>query len=176
MAWEDNATVSKPHALMKTQSLRPTVLAATLFLTGAAWAQDTDEMNSMQADATAAKAGEVRRYEEILKRYDTNGDGRLDDAEKAEAKLGRFSASSEKTEKARGLLRDRARQFDKNNDGKLDAAERAGMERTMRARFEASPRALKRADTDGDGKLSDAEWAAVKEAMKKRRGAETVVE
>ncbi len=106
---------------------------------------------------------------EILKRYDKNGDGKLDDSEVAAAMDENRKAADADREKNRDKLKERQqawlKEFDKNGDGKLDASERATMEQTLRARLEKSPRMLKRFDTDGDGKLSDAEWMAAREKI-----------
>lgn len=140
---------------MKASFLFPVCLAATQFVPGAA-AQET------------AKT-EAQRDAEIIKRHDTNKDGKLDEAEIAAVKEQMFMADREKKEERRERLQERQKswleEFDKNADGKLDDAEKAVMETTLRARMEKRPIMLKRLDTDGDGKLSDAEWAAGREKL-----------
>ena len=140
---------------MKTPFLFPVILAATQFVPLAARA-DT-------ADATAA------RDAEIIKRYDTNHDGKLDEAEVAAVKEKTLMADQEKREERVERLKERQAQwlkeFDKDGDGKLNDEEKKTMETTLRARAEKNPRLMERLDTDKDGKLSDAEWAAGREKL-----------
>jgi Ca2+-binding EF-hand superfamily protein len=149
---------------MKPSSLAPALLAATLFLGPVLPAQDlaTDEMN----EATESTEGSARRQAEILKRFDKNADGKLDEDEKAAAKEYNRERVDERRNKARKELGKRAiTRFDKDGDGKLNDAERAEAVKAA----EKNPRALKRFDKDGDGKLSDAEKSAALEAMAKER-------
>ena len=134
---------------MKVSFLFPMFLAATQFVMCAGAAEtDTD----------------AARDAEIIKRYDTNKDGKLDEAEVAAVKEQTLMAGQEKRAERRDRVQERAgeriKEFDTNGDGKLDEAEKAAMETTVRARMEKRPLVMKRLDTDGDGKLSDAEWAA----------------
>lgn len=135
---------------MKVSFLFPVFLAATQFVTPAA------------AEETASPPVAARDAE-IIKRYDTNKDGKLDEAEIAAVKEERLMMSQDKREEKRERVKERLKEFDKNGDGQLDAAEKAAMEATLRARIEKRPMLLKRLDTDGDGKLSDAEWLAGRE-------------
>ncbi|HTJ79548.1 MAG TPA: EF-hand domain-containing protein [Rariglobus sp.] len=155
---------------MKPHFLAPACLAATLFvLPVRAWADSGSGQSVIAAPSPAPKPALSAADAEILKRYDKNGDGKLDDAEVAAAMDENRRNADAGREQKLDRLKERQqvwlKEFDKNGDGKLDAAERATMEQTLRARLERSPRMLKRADTDGDGKLSDAEWAAVKEKI-----------
>jgi len=93
---------------------------------------------------------------ELLKKFDKDGDGKLNDAEKAEMKKA-FEARREA---------EMLKKFDKDGDGKLSDAEKEEMEKARAARkakFEAAM--LKKFDKDGDGKLSDAEREEAKKAM-----------
>ncbi|CAM3132629.1 EF-hand domain-containing protein [Rariglobus hedericola] len=142
---------------MKAAFLFPSLLAATQFLVSA---------NAAEPDSAAA------RDAEIIKRYDTNKDGKLDEAEVAAVKETMLMESQENKEARRERLQERQKswleEFDTNKDGKLDEAEKAAMDTTMRARTEKRPQLLKRLDTDGDGKLSDAEWIAGREKIRTR--------
>jgi len=98
------------------------------------------------------------------KRYDLDGDGKLDEAErKAMRKDWRKRA-----EQAR--RRYHLRLYDRNKDGKLDAEERAAMEKAQaerRARYEKYRREmLEKWDTDGDGRLSREERRAMYKAYR----------
>jgi hypothetical protein len=141
---------------MKTTSVVPAlIVAATLILTASLRAEEAPP-----APSSAAKPGP--RHEEILKRFDKNGDGKLDEDEKAAAK-----AYHREHGGRREKFREQAMEkFDKNGDGKLDAAEKAEMRNAM----ETNPRVLKRFDKDRDGKLNAAEKSAAREAARELRG------
>ncbi|MET0263439.1 MAG: hypothetical protein ABW223_11110 [Rariglobus sp.] len=137
---------------MKVLFLLPVFLAATQFVLPV----------SAETDVAARDA-------EILKRYDTNKDRKLDEAEVAAVKEEMLMQSQKKDAEKRNRRAEREAswlaEFDRNADGRLDDAEKATMDATVRARMEKRPQILKRFDTDGDGKLSDAEWAAGREKI-----------
>lgn len=159
---------------MKTSHLSASLLAATLFLVSgsAATAQDkkpVDQSRAQQREAT-------------LKKFDADGDGKLNPAERAAAREAMQKLRKGPGERpgfkpqAKGGPRDPAFQrgylmgkFDANGDGKLDETERAAakaaMEQRLRTGAERQLERLKSVDTDGDGKISDAEWAAGREKM-----------
>jgi 5-hydroxyisourate hydrolase-like protein (transthyretin family) len=89
---------------------------------------------------------------DILQKYDTNKDGKLDDTEKAAMKAD-FQAKHAQ-QKAEMLAK-----YDTNKDGKLDDAEKAAM-RDARA-----TEAFKKLDTNGDGQLSIDEFKAGRAKM-----------
>jgi len=148
---------------MKASSLAPALLAATLFLAPALRAEDpaTGEMN-----APAESTGENSRMQsDIMKRFDKNKDGKLDEDEKAAAKEANREEITGRKGKARENLGKKAvLKFDKNGDGKLDDAERAEVAKAI----ETNPRLVKRFDKDGDGKLNEAEKTAAREAFAMR--------
>jgi Ca2+-binding EF-hand superfamily protein len=129
----------------------------------------TQFVGSAQAEEST---GETTRDTEIIQRYDTNKDGKLDEAEIAAVKEQTLAVNQEKREANRERLADRKesllKEFDKDEDGKLDDAEKQTMATTLRARIEKRPRMLKRLDTDGDGRLSDAEWIAGRDKVIER--------
>ena len=84
---------------------------------------------------------------EALKAFDKDGDGKLNDQERA--------AMREQ------MRKNREKKFDTNGDGKLDETERAAM-------LEARNAHVKEFDKDGDGKLSDEERKAMRETLIKR--------
>ena len=81
----------------------------------------------------------------ILQKYDTNGDGKLDDQERA-AMRANFQAKRA-AHRAKMLA-----EFDTNKDGKLEPTERAAM------RKERADKVFARLDTNGDGQISRAEF------------------
>ncbi len=181
---------------MKTPDLTQLLLSATLFLAAgaAATAQEAAPTPAPVAPAAEPAAPSPRRAEWI-KKFDKNGDGQLDAAEKAEAR----AAVKQKIRGERADHGKRGKQhkqhqrhafgpghkgpqfregwllgkFDANNDGRLDqeerAAARAAGEQRARARLEKHLQHLKAVDADGDGKISDTEWAAAKQQREKLR-------
>ena len=123
--------------------------------------------DALRADDPPAKKRRVPP--QVLKQFDKNGDGKLDESEKQAARAAMM------------------KRFDKNGDGKIDEAERqAAREAFMKRRggggkgkgrpgkgrpggFDRSA-IIKRFDKNGDGKLDEAERQAAREAFMKRRG------
>jgi Ca2+-binding EF-hand superfamily protein len=92
------------------------------------------------------KAREGRRAE-ILKKFDKNGDGQLDETEKA--------AAREETRKKRE--EERLKKYDKNGDGKLDDAEKETMREDLKKRAEEGlKRREGKAEKKGPGKKAEA--------------------
>jgi len=136
-----------------------------------------------------------RSHQQLLKRFDEDGDGKLNQHEKANAKA---HAEKRRNQMRRKLLN----QFDADGDGKLNDAERENARNAMEMRIEnerrnrqqqrnqrqenpatENPRPhdnqperrrrpLQRFDTNQDGKLDDSERAAMRnarEAMRKKQ-------
>ena len=91
---------------------------------------------------TLNKAREVRRAE-ILRQFDKNGDGKLDETEKAAA----HQDSLKKREE------ERLKKYDKNGDGKLDDAEKEAMREDRKKHAEEG---LKRREGKGEKKHAPA--------------------
>src|SRR3954468_21040431 len=158
---------------MKRPGLTLHLAAATLFL-GALRAEDAKPTAPAPALSKPAGGMKGRRDAEMLKRFDKNGDGRLDDDERAEAKEAMFKEQMDR-QAARatalgGTEQERAKMlelFDKNKDGRLDDDERAAAEKFGRERAANLPAGggpvraemIRRLDKNGDGKLDDAERA-----------------
>ena len=68
---------------------------------------------SRAADEGGAKKDKAARHAELLKKYDKNGDGKLDEQERTAMSKDRQAEIMKK--------------YDKNGDGKLDDTERAAM-------------------------------------------------
>jgi len=145
---------------MKTQSLLPVFAAATLFLTPAVFAQTSSEPTATKDEAAALQRRKDREAE-LLKRYDKNGDGKLDEEEKAAAKMD-LMKNGEGGRLGGGRFREMIlKRFDKNGDGKLDETERAAALEALKK----NPRFIQRFDKNGDGKLDDAELAAARQEI-----------
>ncbi|MCB9834346.1 MAG: EF-hand domain-containing protein, partial [Planctomycetes bacterium] len=84
------------------------------------------------------------RREEMMKRFDKNGDGQLDEAEREAMRKefggrrrgeGRPAGDDEEDgpapEERRGRRAEMMKRFDKNGDGKLDEAEREAMRKEL---------------------------------------------
>ncbi|MBC8039603.1 MAG: EF-hand domain-containing protein [Opitutaceae bacterium] len=138
---------------MKTSFLFPALLAATQFVLPAA--AETEPVSEHDAA--------------IIKRYDTNKDGKLDEGEIAAVKEQMLMVDQEKRGEKIEKLKERQaewlKEFDQDGDGKLNEAEKKTMETTLRARMAKNPHMMKRLDTDGDGKLSDLEWGTAREKL-----------
>lgn len=88
----------------------------------------------------------------LIARFDKNGDGKLDEAERAAMKA---QLASERAARKQEMLA----KYDLNKDGKLDENERAQMKKDkIAARFDAM-------DTNKDGVISRAEFEAAAEAQ-----------
>jgi len=94
-------------------------------------------------------------FAHMLHKADTDGDGRLSDAERAAAKA-KFQESHKEF----------IAKHDTDGDGKLNEAERAAAKEQVKARL---MEAKNKFDTDGDGKLDEAERKAAREAFQNRR-------
>ena len=95
-----------------------------------------------------------QRKRERMAKFDTNGDGKLDDSERAAARQQFMNAHKDKWAK-----------FDTNGDGKLDDAERSALRQQM---MEKHKDKWAKFDTNGDGQLDASERAAAKAAMIKK--------
>ena len=103
--------------------------------------------------------------EEIIKKFDKDGDGKLNEDERAEARKAWQARSGG------GRWAEIIKKYDKDGDGKLSDEEKAEAKKARRARAgDRRAEFMKKHDTDGDGQLSDEEQAAARKAMAERRG------
>lgn len=110
--------------------------------------------------------------EEMLKRFDTDGDGQLSEVEKTamhEAMRGQHERG--RPDGPRGNRPDREeimKRFDADGDGVLSETEREAMRAERDRRREEH---MKRFDADGDGQLSEAERTTMRETLRAERPA-----
>jgi hypothetical protein len=157
---------------MKNPLLKTTMALATLTFCTASFVSAADEKKPAGPDRAA-----------MMKQFDANGDGQLDQTEReavrkhmesmrgeaggrGEGGQGRSGQGGQGGRGGQGRGPNPMAEFDANSDGKLDKSERAA----MREGIQNNEQAMKRFDTDGDGKLSDAEWGKASKAMSDRMG------
>ncbi|MDZ4815272.1 MAG: hypothetical protein SGI71_03290 [Verrucomicrobiota bacterium] len=99
-----------------------------------------------------AEGSDNKRQDYMLKRFDKNGDGTLDDTEKT-------AADKFRAEKRKQLLG----KFDKDGDGKLNDSEKAAFQQH---RNERKAEKLAKFDANKDGKLDKEERATAKASRK----------
>ena len=142
------------------------LLSATLFLGAGAFAQTPDSGTSPAASPLlappAAKPRLSERETELLKRFDKNGDGTLDEDELAAAHETMYREQEQREVYARRIYDQLLALFDKDHKGSLNPAEQAQALDYVQAHIpEAYDRILKRFDRAGEGKLTADESAAV---------------
>lgn len=98
--------------------------------------------------------------DEVMQRFDTDGDGELNEAERAAARAQWEARAAE----GRRLL---VRRYDRDGDGELNEEERQAARSELRqVRSEIRDRLLPRFDLDGDGELNDQERQAAAPAFR----------
>ncbi len=148
-------------------------LVTTLALALPAAAQTAPEPARKGLGNLLGKAAD-RLKEEAMKRFDKNGDGRLDDEERAEA----LRAMKKKGGEIEGQLRQfMLRRFDADGNGTLDTAERkTAFDETMKQLEENGPMVKntvlgfvhRRFDANGDGTLDKEELGIARDELTKR--------
>ena len=155
---------------MRVSRLLPSVCSATLFLACGLCGQEAGPAAATADDipvpALAPPSHQPRpltpQEEEILKRYDTNGDGKIDADELAAAHEATQPQGRGRGAIARTIYGALLARFDLDHRGRLNAEEQQ-----RAAAFLASVRPgvyrllLKRFDKNGDGKLDSAELATM---------------
>lgn len=94
---------------------------------------------------------------EVIAKFDKDGDGKLNDDEKAEARAARG-------EREAARKKEMLEKFDADKDGKLNDDEKAAM------REEVKKKILEKFDKDGDGKLNEEERAELRKTMPNHPG------
>jgi len=146
--------------------LLPVLTAATLFLAPLVRAADAPAATTATAptsqpdDSTTAPTDRRAEHRaELIKRFDTNGDGVLDANERAAM---RAALHQKRADRIARMEEHMLKKYDKNGDGVLDANEQTA----ALADLETRPRFIARFDKDGDGKLNDVEKANAENTMR----------
>ncbi|MDB6115393.1 MAG: putative signal transduction protein with EFhand domain [Lacunisphaera sp.] len=159
-------------------------------LTAAFLALRAPAQTAPEADPPEGSGRQARRRQEMLARYDKNGDGKLDAEEKAAMKADQVSlgelwkpgaenaapgtpgpAALKAGDADAARIRDWIKRFDRDGDGKLDFAELTELDKARQQlqqnggadRFRAQR--LKMFDKDGDGVLNESERAEAEKFM-----------
>ncbi|MBT4664917.1 MAG: hypothetical protein HOB63_00190 [Opitutae bacterium] len=135
------------------------IISLTLaFGLGGLWAEDKPAKKERKP---APQRGAPPNREAILKKFDKDGDGKLNEEERAEARKS-FGGGRPPRPPAELI-----KKFDKDGDGKLNEEERAALrEEGQKRRKEI----IAKFDKDGDGKLNEEERKAAGAEMRKSRG------
>ncbi len=172
-------TLALPPAMLflftglRAADTQPATAAATAPVPAAATVQRAPE-NALPPGRMTA--------EEILKRFDKNGDGKLDEDEAAAAHEAMLDAQMQRRAAATaakpGQIPPRLlAMFDRNHDGQLDDAERAEMRKYLETHGPAGgggalmgmrQEIVRRFDQNHDGKIDDAEWAELGPVLRQR--------
>lgn len=151
----------------------PSAAALLLAVAGVVPAQEAPEPARKGLGRLLGKAAD-RVKEEAMKRFDANGDGKLDDAERAEAMEALKKKGGEMQAQLRQFM---LRRFDADKNGTLDETERkAAFEETMEQLEQNGPMVKNtilgmvhsRFDADGNGKLDEKELGTAREELLKR--------
>jgi hypothetical protein len=122
---------------------------------------DPEEKAVFERDREARRA-------EFIKKFDTDGDGTLNEAEKTAMREQAGAMGMGRCHRFGPEMRQRMlEKYDLNKNGQLDPEEKEAAKRDHEAR---RAEMVKRFDTDGDGKLSDSEREAMRQELRKERG------
>jgi hypothetical protein len=138
------------------------------------WAED---------EKAAPRAGGEAQREQLIKKFDTDGDGKLNDEEKAAALKERGGRPGGKGAARRGpdgaTMAELIKKYDKDGDGKLSdeektaareaAGKKGGRPGAGAPGGRGGAEALKKYDKDGDGKLSEEEKTAARAGFQGKR-------
>ena len=176
-------TIRKGEVIMK----RIIYLIAAVFAFTPVWADDAgDKKESSKNASEDIKISDLDLHTRIqlMKQFDKNGDGRLDEQERAEAKKAINEKRADLQQMRKKFAKDIIAKFDKDGDGKLDETELMAFMEEQRKAFESdrqnrrprkefapSKEMLAKFDKDGDGKISRQERRAMFEQAHKKREA-----
>ena len=110
---------------------------AGVVMLSAGWAR-AEGANGAKGNA----AGKAVVRQELLAKYDKNGNGKLDPDELAAAKADMAKKREKAAKGAKGLTAEAVlKKYDTNGDGKLDAAELSAMIKDLQAKRDAKKKA-----------------------------------
>ena len=142
--------------MMKITKLTIPAISAALAMIMTASAEDSDKKGKCLEGK-----GKGSPPQRIFEKFDTDGDGKLNDSEKSELK----KAMTQRRDQNQAKM---LKRFDSDNDGALSPEEKkAAMPTIKKERKEIHEAALKQFDKDGDGKLSSEEREGAREWIKK---------
>ena len=125
-------------------------------------------VRKMNQDGECANKQNMERKQAMLEKFDTDGDGKLSEEEKAEA---RKAMQEKKQQREERMLK----RFDADGDGQLSDAEKAEAKKQKEQMQEKMKKAgvnieeiRKQFDADGDGQLSEQERAQARKAMQEK--------
>jgi hypothetical protein len=153
--------------------MNPKILLSCLMATGLVFATstlkavDANNPGSKPEKKAPGQAPDGNRAE-MKKKFDVNGDGKLDDTERKALK-----EAMKNNPEFQKMREERMKKFDTNGDGKLDDTEKAAADAAMKDRMAGGKeKLLEKFDTNGDGQLDETEKAAAKAEMEKIKGAQ----
>jgi hypothetical protein len=119
-------------------------LCVTSALAIAAQAQEEGKEKKTESRRPAPTAEQKALRKEMLEKYDTNKDGKLDKEERAKisaedkAKMEKFGPASRPalTDEQKAVMKEMVAKYDTNKDGKLDKEERAKISAEDKAKLE----------------------------------------
>lgn len=139
------------------------IISLTLaFGLGGLWAEDKPAKRERKPTSQRGSPPSSKENREaILKKFDKDGDGKLSEEERAEARKS-FGGGRPPRPPAELI-----KKFDKDGDGKLNEEERAALREEGQKRRKEM---VEKFDKDGDGKLNEEERKAAFAEMRKNRG------
>ena len=140
--------------------------------------KDIAERDRYNAESQKRQAEIKKRHDDLMRKYDKDGDGRLSGEEKAAAKaayrqeaMKRSAAAKEAGKKKMEEYRRRKEvsKFDRNKDGRLDEEESAALNKYRAERKRRKDEYLKKYDTNGDGQVSVEERTRYRQQLEKQK-------
>ncbi len=167
---------------MKKNTIIATLIAA--FAISATYAQDDSAKEAQNANPDNITNLDIKTRIQLMKRFDKNGDGKLDEEERAEAKKALSEKAADLKDMRLKFAKNIIAKYDKNGDNKLDEEELVAFLEEHRRNFDADRQnrnrrraftppkeVLAKWDKDGDGQLSREERRAMFEDARQRRAA-----
>ena len=165
---------------MKKAILILTIAAAATF----AWAQERPGPGGPKKDEGLFAGMDPATRIQLMKQFDKDGDGRLNEEERAAAREAIKNKSADLEQLKKNHAKDVIKKFDVDGDGKLDQEELSAFldeqrklfnkqRRSMgpRRNFKPSKEMLAKFDKNGDGKIDNTERRAMFQEARARREA-----